>query len=183
MLTEYPSSVLRQQINIEACAVWNTVSAIGLPLPGSMLPLNAGLSSSVEQNFPKNLRHAFHALALNEERTHFKAVLWSSPPPTKKQSLKQCWFVGSHSDVRGGSKDQTLSTISFLWMVAQLQNGTGLSFNTATLRTMLPEPELKHTLETSLAANYSVLCGVSDVLPEKHRLRFEKLGKNCSRHS
>jgi len=181
LLTELGSTgFLQTPIKIEACAVWDTVSAIGIPLPGSMPPLNAELSSSVAQSFPKNLHHAFHAIALNEERAHFNVVLWLPPPQEGTQTLKQCWFVGSHSDVGGGSRDQTLSTIPFLWMVSQLQHFSGLSFNTTTLQTMLPENSLIHTSRQMSFSPTAFGFSSVAVTREVHEVKFARLGKNCS---
>jgi hypothetical protein len=36
--------------------------------------------------------------------------------------LKQCWFLGSHSEVGGGNKKLGLANISLAWMLAQLKD-------------------------------------------------------------
>lgn len=176
MLTElYSTGLLRKQINIEACAVWDTVSAIGVPLPGIMLPRNVELSSSIEQKFPKNLRHAFHCLALNEERKYFKAVLWSSPHIDT--ILKQCWFVGSHSDVGGGGKDQMLSTIPFLWMISQLTNHTSLCFDSTELSTIVPSNSLTHSTKVLYYSMNLNGPRVAVVIPWKHEFKLTNSGR------
>jgi len=38
----------------------------------------------------------------------------------KQQTLKQCWFSGSHSDIGGGWQDHDLADLSLTWMVANI---------------------------------------------------------------
>ena len=85
---------LIQDVKIRACAVWDTVGA----LPGDKLGF-------VDERIAPNIELAVHALALNEERSQFKPLLWRHRyEPTASVStstLKQCWFLGTHSDIRG----------------------------------------------------------------------------------
>ena len=99
---------LFDDVSIKACAVWDTVAA----LPSSEL-------SFVNDTIAPKIELAIHALALNEERGHFTPLLWKEPT-VDTQTLKQCWFLGTHSGVGGGSKDLELGNISLAWMIAQL---------------------------------------------------------------
>jgi uncharacterized protein (DUF2235 family) len=126
------SQYLKRSVRIKACAVWDTVSALGNPLlmslrasknafePNSALP-------RVDTHVPESIDFAFHALALHERRKHFSPDLWHSHEPTKT-TLKQCWFLGTHSDVGGGGKDTGLASISLLWMLSELSSTTGAEF-------------------------------------------------------
>ena len=65
-----------------------------------------------------NIDFAFQALALDERRYSFRPEIWSKY--STKQRLKQCWFLGSHSDIGGGYKNPGFANIALCWMSAQL---------------------------------------------------------------
>ena len=102
-----------KDVTIKACAVWDTVAA----LPGGKLKF-------IDERIPPNIELAIHALALNEERDKFTPLLWKNEPRSesyqKLPELRQCWFLGSHSDVGGGNKDVGLANIALAWVIAQL---------------------------------------------------------------
>ena len=118
---------------IEFMGCFDTVSALGLPIPG----LNAvadqvpGLSHKFHDfSLCKCVRHAYHALAINDERKQFKPTLWTtqneeqphvcgSPGCTEKsfQTLCQVWFTGVHTDIGGGYPHRGLSDITLSWML------------------------------------------------------------------
>jgi len=104
--------------------VWDTVAALGLPFNTVNIFVdkvpwfrhrfhNLRLSDSVQ--------HARHAVAIDDERLLFQPVLWAREV-TGKQSMKQVWFCGMHSDVGGGYPEQQLSDIALDWMVQEAQN-------------------------------------------------------------
>jgi len=107
-------------VEIEACAVWDTVSAIGFPMVAHIPQLPRTKYRTVGKTIPKNVKLAIQALALDERRRHYKPMVWDEPQDPTKQTLIQCWFAGNHSDVGGGSKDMTLSHITLAWMIGQL---------------------------------------------------------------
>jgi hypothetical protein len=82
--------------------------------------------SFVNEKLESNIDYAFHALSLHERRNRFSPELWISSGSTE---LKQCWFLGHHSDVGGGNPDAGLANISLLWMIAQLDTFTKLRFD------------------------------------------------------
>ncbi|KAI0860406.1 hypothetical protein F4860DRAFT_479124 [Xylaria cubensis] len=45
------------------------------------------------------------------------------------QKVRQCLFLGSHSDIGGGNIDAGLSTISLYWMVARIKKACGARFD------------------------------------------------------
>lgn len=96
--------------------VWDTVGALGNPLFLMRSPLSrrfhfhdTDLSSTVE--------NAFHAMAIDEKRKHFRATRWQrqADSPTD-QRLEQRWFVGVHSDVGGGTRHTGLSDLALVWL-------------------------------------------------------------------
>ncbi len=98
---------------IKFIGVWDTVGSLGNPLLLGALRRkdrfhDTDLSSKVE--------NAFHALAIDEKRAHFKPAIWYQKEPVKGQKLEQTWFVGVHSNVGGGYPSTGLSDIALKWM-------------------------------------------------------------------
>jgi len=110
--------------------VWDTVDAVGLPLPIADL-----VNRYVYQfKFPSltlcdNVEHACHALALDDERQSFHPLLWDQPmaPAASDQVLEQVWFAGAHSNVGGGYPKQGMSLVALHWMMERAQSA-GLRF-------------------------------------------------------
>ena len=103
--------------------VWDTVAALGIPLQALNVIVdkvpwfrhrfhNLRLSDSVQ--------HARHAIAIDDERLTFHPVLWDRELKDY-QTMKQVWFCGMHTDVGGGYKEQELSDIPLVWMIAEAQ--------------------------------------------------------------
>jgi hypothetical protein len=55
--------------------------------------------------------------------------------PDSTQILKQCWFLGFHTDIGGGNVPGVLAHVALIWMMDQLNNY--LSFNISNLWTLL----------------------------------------------
>ena len=102
------------EVKIKALAVWDTVSALGLPIHPPPKPL-----AFVGKQVPGIIENAFQALALDERRRKFKPRVWSSKEEGDGR-VKQCWFMGTHADV-GGNGDATLGAMTLLWMLGQLK--------------------------------------------------------------
>lgn len=99
---------------VEFLGCYDTVAALGLPFKTASALLDGipgfrhkfhdfALSDSVE--------HAYHALAIDDERKTFHPVLWDAHP-----KVRQVWFCGMHTDVGGGYDKQALSNIPLVWM-------------------------------------------------------------------
>lgn len=114
---------LLPKVEIKACVVWDTVSALGFPTPWPR-PL-----SFVGKRVPKAVENAFQVLALDEKRTGFQPCIWESKEK-RETCVKQCWFLGSHADV-GGNGDAVLGAVAFAWIIGQLRANTNAKFNEA----------------------------------------------------
>ncbi|KAH8670103.1 hypothetical protein BGZ60DRAFT_527588 [Tricladium varicosporioides] len=130
-------SLLIRNVPIKACAVWDTVAALG-PRMMRGIPQPPGQKLAfVNEELCPNIRLAVQALALDEKRRHFQPLLWKvneqqskdniesrdcQEESTQKQVLRQCWFSGTHSDVGGGNVDFGLANISLAWMITQLKD-------------------------------------------------------------
>ncbi|KAK9477689.1 hypothetical protein V1514DRAFT_333158 [Lipomyces japonicus] len=121
---------LPEDVTVQAIGCFDTVGALG-PLPSHYAFLDQKLSPLV--------KHAFHALSLDETRRLFKSTLWFFPkdgnhPPDK---FKQVWFNGMHLNVGGGDMNHVVNGTNLLdpangnpnvlsdgpliWMATQLQ--------------------------------------------------------------
>jgi uncharacterized protein (DUF2235 family) len=95
--------------------VWDTVAAIGW---------GRFFKNCYDLHFPKEVRFARHAMAIDEYRQDFARVKWGGsglPPnrPGEPDIFQQIWFAGNHADI-GGSYPETesrLSDVSLQWMV------------------------------------------------------------------
>ena len=133
----FHSDRCRDGVKVRFLGLWDTVDAYGGPVDELtrgwdrwIWPLklrNKHLWSGVEK--------ACHALALDDERSSFSPQLWNEMPLEKTQALdsnqhqaqdaknineeriSQVWFAGMHSDVGGGYPDESLSLVSFKWIM------------------------------------------------------------------
>ena len=120
-----------QWVNIEFLGVWDTVPALGLvALPG----LNALLDllpawKHQYHNFKlrESVKHACHALSIDDERKWFLPSVWKEYGRQSSQKVEQVWFGGSHTDVGGGFWEAGFSDASLEWMVGKaLEHGLHL---------------------------------------------------------
>ncbi|WP_432138117.1 DUF2235 domain-containing protein [Streptomyces sp. bgisy154] len=133
------------ETRIRFIGVWDTVGALGIPLP------DAAALQPVVNRFNRRwafhdtelsgwIDGAFHALAVDEKRSAFRPTLWHQRPDAARQGqeLKQVWFAGVHCDVGGGYQETGLSDIALLWMVDQARR-YGLAFDPQALSAQGPQ--------------------------------------------
>ncbi|MFF9090921.1 DUF2235 domain-containing protein [Streptomyces sp. NPDC014991] len=119
---------------IRFIGVWDTVGALGIPLPASrrLDPVVDRFNRQWafhDTELSSWVRAAFHALAIDEQRSAFQPTLWHQQPGAEhRQELKQVWFAGVHCDVGGGYRETGLSDITLLWMIDQARR-YGLVFD------------------------------------------------------
>ncbi|OOF97937.1 hypothetical protein ASPCADRAFT_394788 [Aspergillus carbonarius ITEM 5010] len=114
------------RFTVQIIGVWDTV--------GFHKPWLFGNWSGEKLEFRNTLlsrevKYAFHALALDEERSAYQPTLWQQPEDADDQEMLQVWFSGVHSDVGGGVDDPRLANISLAWMIAQCMKHDQLSFD------------------------------------------------------
>lgn len=76
-----------------------------------------------------DVRHARHALSIDETRADFPRVIWGRVEDAKATAgrkpdwLKQVWFAGCHSDIGGSypEPESRLSDIALRWMIKELK--------------------------------------------------------------
>ncbi|MPY64658.1 DUF2235 domain-containing protein, partial [Streptomyces spongiae] len=124
---------------IHFIGVWDTVGALGIPVPGPgwtkpVVDMVNRRWAFHDTELSSHVKGAFHALAIDEQRSAFRPTLWSRQPGTADdaQELRQVWFAGVHSDIGGGYPETSLSDIALLWMVHHARR-YGLEFDTRAL--------------------------------------------------
>lgn len=119
---------------IEFVGAWDTVGALGIPVPfWGTLGERDFLFHDTEPS--RIIRHARHAVAIDEEREDFTPTLWSAKPEI---DLRQVWFAGVHSNVGGSYPDRGLSDHALKWIVDEAQR-FGLGFEPHALDAIEPD--------------------------------------------
>ena len=132
--------------------VWDTVDAVGGTL-GSLSVLDwiwrklrgKRWWGFHDLNPHRGIRHAYQALALDDEHLTFRPKVWDRPNTrlvgtgkrradnthkasyAGQQVVEQVWFAGAHSNVGGGNPKDSLSLVPLLWMMRRASD-CGLRF-------------------------------------------------------
>jgi hypothetical protein len=169
------NGLCRSGTKIKVCAVWDTVAALGGKLP-RWLSRSPGTQSRklhfVNSTLCSNIEHAFQALALDERRFHFQPEIWIEHEESS-QTLKQCWFKGSHGDIGGGIQNSCLSNLSLSWMISRLQPFA--SFNPSKIHHLASDWSiLPHLLDDDPNVNKAL--NPQNFVPDKSYTKFYRLG-------
>ncbi len=122
-------------IPIEFVGVWDTVSALGFPQGTDVLGPASWLINTTfnilsylsnlavphlfyQYQLFDNIKHAYHAVAIDDERTAFQPIIWDETG-RPEESVEQVWFSGMHSNVGGGYERDGLAYIPLYWMMAK----------------------------------------------------------------
>ena len=122
---------------IRFIGVWDTVAAYGGPVAEVTEAIDSWVIRLSMPNYKlaDSVRCARHALSIDDERDAFHPLLWdelheeellAKPAPERtpwmvQERLEQVWFTGMHADVGGGYPDESLSYVSFLWMMEEAE--------------------------------------------------------------
>jgi len=143
---------------IEFVGVWDTVGALGIPsMPYGLGLLRARMRFHDTELSPW-VKHARHALAIDEMRGSFFPTLWTSTP-NDGHTLEQVWFAGVHADVGGGYREIGLSDVTLMWMIGQA-GSCGAAFDAQMVGQIRPE---------ALDVVHDSLTGVFDMLDSRPR--------------
>lgn len=115
--------------------VWDTVGALGVPLP--LFPkVSKKNFEFLETDLRINDTHAYHAMAIDEHRKAFAPTLWTKDTPKHGETnaprtldeVEQRWFVGAHANVGGGYENDLLPQVPLKWLMNKAI-AHGLLFN------------------------------------------------------
>src|SRR6056297_2982943 len=122
---EFSALLCHEAAPVEMVGVWDTVKALGLRLPMLWRCWSAEAHAFHNHHLGPTIQHGFHALALDETRSVFEPVLWSSPPEWNGR-VEQVWFRGTHGDVGGQlgglHAARPLSNIPLVWMLERAES-------------------------------------------------------------
>ena len=125
-------------LSVEVLGLWDTVKSYGVLRPRRFFHLrhNAGV------------QHVSHALALDEKRSWFQCTTWGGldidaeqrdgrtpdhprypkPEHNPKQTVREMWFRGCHSDIGGGKDERENAEVALRWMLSEAKEA-GLVLN------------------------------------------------------
>lgn len=123
-----------QPIPVWFQGVWDTVGALGVPLPFIPKVSHADFAF-LETDLRINDTHAYHALAIDEHREAFAPTLWvketpkqgDTYPPRSIDQVEQRWFPGAHANVGGGYENDLIAEVPLCWMMEKA-TAHGLEF-------------------------------------------------------
>lgn len=159
---------------IHFVGVWDTVGALGIPAP--FIGTLGEARYLFHDTEPSSIvRHARHAVAIDENRLDFEPALWTDKPGV---DIQQVWFAGVHSDIGGGYADRGLGDFSAAWMVQEAE-ACGLRFAAHFIGDL--KPDCRGRQHNEYTGAYRVLrrATVRTVAPKLHRSvrqRFDALG-------
>jgi uncharacterized protein (DUF2235 family) len=112
---------------IHFIGVWDTVGALGIPDDMALLNLIDNLKDHTfaDAELSDSVLNARHAIAIDEQRQSFTPTFWTNTE--NRNTVKQVWFPGVHSDVGGGYAQVGLSDGALKWMVDEASK-LGLRF-------------------------------------------------------
>jgi len=139
---------LKDPVPIKMIGVWDTVSALGFPQDWSLFleKLFLLLDKVSDLFFPhrfynyqlnENVANAYHAIAIDDERTTFHPKIWREFTDTERDekrvfqrpvNIEQVWFPGVHSNVGGGYPRAGMSYVTLDWMMERAEHH-GLRFH------------------------------------------------------
>lgn len=112
-----------QEIEIEMIGVWDTVKSLGLNMP-FLWRLSVKHHAFHSHALSHNVKHGYHAVALDETRVAYTPVMWTSPEGYEGR-VEQMWFPGTHGDIGGQLSGfepaRELANIPFVWMMERAQ--------------------------------------------------------------
>jgi uncharacterized protein (DUF2235 family) len=181
---------IADETKVKFIGVWDTVGALGIPLRWFQ-----GLNKKYEFHDVKlssQVKYAYHALAIDEQRKIFEPTLWEvnenavkSPDP---QVCEQVWFPGVHSNVGGGYVDSGLSDVALKWMVDKA-TATGLVFDKSYVDKIKANSsgELRDSAGGIFSITPKMIREINNLVvkrtdPETGELKEEKIKRNESLH-
>jgi uncharacterized protein (DUF2235 family) len=128
---------------IKMVGVWDTVGSLGVPF-GNIPGISSRTMSFHDTHLSTVVQNCYQALALDEQRKPYWAILWTRFVPVVPNSatvarpddrmVEQRWFSGAHCNVGGGYENDLMQQRPLAW-IQQKANDYGLAFRSETLVT------------------------------------------------
>jgi hypothetical protein len=110
---------------IKFVGVWDTVGTLGIPF-GNIKGISRRTLRFHNTHLSKTVQNSFQALALDEYRKPYWAMLWTqfvpdAPDPADPahpdvRQVEQRWFSGAHANVGGGYRNDLLPQRPLAWL-------------------------------------------------------------------
>jgi uncharacterized protein (DUF2235 family) len=110
---------------IKMVGVWDTVGSLGIPF-GNFPGISRRTLGFHNTNLSKIVQHSYQALALDEFRKPYWAMLWTNFMPEKPEAadaaqvdnrhVEQRWFTGAHCNVGGGYRNDLIPQRPLAWI-------------------------------------------------------------------
>ncbi len=117
---------------IHFIGVWDTVESL----------IGDANDRSHDSRLNKEIKHAYHAVSIDEKRKDFPPSLWDERNKSAEQIIEQVWFAGVHSDVGGWYPERGLSDIALEWMLRHAEHH-GLKLDEEKMTQLKPNPKGK----------------------------------------
>ncbi len=121
---------------IKLVGVWDTVGSIGVPF-GNIPGISRRTLRFHNTHLSKIVQHSYQALALDEYRQPYWAILWTDfvpdhpdaaeAPQVDNRFVEQRWFAGAHANVGGGYPNDLLPQRPLAWLQEKAR-AAGLGF-------------------------------------------------------
>lgn len=152
------------EVDIEMIGVWDTVGSLGVP--GFLFEVfNERRYGFLDTKLCEQIKHAYHAISIDERRASFQPTLWTNPVDgtyyNNDARVEQVWFAGGHCDVGGSYPASQLADITLGWMMMKAKN-CGLCFDSSA------EQQYLHLTEAEIAGPQHDEWGITWG-PYKHR--------------
>ncbi len=126
---------------IKMVGVWDTVGTLGVPL-GSIPGFSRRTMGFHNTHLSKIVQNSYQALALDEHRQPYWAVLWTNFVPDKPhpadaeqrddRMVEQRWFSGAHCEVGGGYRNDLMPQRPLSWIQEKART-CGLAFRSESI--------------------------------------------------
>jgi uncharacterized protein (DUF2235 family) len=142
--------------------VWDTVASLGYFLGKKFF----------DDKLNPDVRYGYHAISIDEKRRKFPVSLWDERDvDEERQTVKQVWFAGVHSDVGGWYRERGLSNAALRWMLLRAQEA-GMRLKGGWDETLEPGPKVPPDpgmKSTDEQAQHESWVGIWKILPKTKR--------------
>ena len=124
---------------IKMLGVWDTVGSLGVPF-GNIPGISSRTLQFHNTHLSKIVQHSCQALALDEQRKPYWAMLWTNfvpkqaneadAPQVDNRQVEQRWFAGAHCNAGGGYQNDLLPQRPLAW-IQEKARGCGLGFRSS----------------------------------------------------